>query len=78
MEINLILSGLETYRKTLEIAEAGDQVGCLLRGLKREELRRGHVMVSQNLNVKARDKFESEVSSMYQIVWITVLIEKLC
>ncbi|KAM8794715.1 elongation factor Tu, mitochondrial, partial [Eudromia elegans] len=39
-----VVTGLETFHKGLERAEAGDNVGALLRGLRREELRRGMVL----------------------------------
>lgn len=37
-------SGIEMFHKSLDRAEAGDNLGALVRGLKREDLRRGMVM----------------------------------
>ncbi|NXW12150.1 EFTU factor, partial [Fregetta grallaria] len=39
-----LLAGIEMFHKSLERAEAGDNLGALLRGLKREDVRRGMVM----------------------------------
>ncbi|XP_071657463.1 elongation factor Tu, mitochondrial isoform X2 [Patagioenas fasciata] len=39
-----VVTGLETFRRSLEEAQAGDSVGLLLRGLRREQLRRGMVL----------------------------------
>ncbi|XP_072034482.1 elongation factor Tu-like [Amphiura filiformis] len=41
-----VVTGVEMFHKTLESGEAGDQLGALLRGLKREELRRGMVLAA--------------------------------
>lgn len=39
-----VVTGVEMFRKILEYGEAGDNVGCLLRGTKKEEVRRGQVL----------------------------------
>ena len=39
-----IVTGVEMFRKLLDQGEAGDNVGCLLRGTKREEVERGQVL----------------------------------
>jgi elongation factor Tu len=39
-----VVTGLETYRKLLEQGEAGDNVGCLLRGVDRDTVQRGQVL----------------------------------
>jgi len=38
------ITGVEMFHQTLDRAEAGDQLGALVRGLKRDEIRRGHVL----------------------------------
>jgi elongation factor Tu len=37
-------TGVEMFKKNLQQGQAGDNIGCLLRGLKREELFRGQVL----------------------------------
>jgi elongation factor Tu len=53
------ITGVEMFHKTLDEAQAGDSVGALLRGLKRDEVRRGMVMakpgaISQHNHVEAQ------------------------
>ncbi|HAZ37443.1 MAG TPA: elongation factor Tu, partial [Clostridiaceae bacterium] len=38
-----VVTGVEMFRKTLDQAEAGDNIGALLRGIDREEVERGQV-----------------------------------
>ncbi|MBM3554495.1 MAG: elongation factor Tu [Alphaproteobacteria bacterium] len=42
--VKTIVTGVEMFRKVLDHGEAGDNVGCLLRGTKREEVERGQVL----------------------------------
>ena len=37
------VTGIETYHKTVDEAHAGDQIGLLIRGVKRDEIKRGQV-----------------------------------
>jgi len=53
-------TGVEMFRKLLDQGEAGDNVGLLLRGLKREEVERGQVCCKPG-TVKPHTKFECEV-----------------
>ncbi len=53
-------TGVEMFRKLLDQGEAGDNVGLLLRGLKREEVERGQVCCKPG-SVKPHTKFECEV-----------------
>ncbi len=48
------------FHKSLEIAEAGDQLGALVRGIKREEVRRGMVMCAPG-SVKAHKHVKAQV-----------------
>ncbi len=41
---NTVVTGVEMFRKILDEGRAGDNVGCLLRGIKREEIERGQVL----------------------------------
>ena len=53
-------TGVEMFRKLLDEGQAGDNVGILLRGTKREEVERGQVL-SQKGTIKPHTKFEGEV-----------------
>jgi len=53
-------TGVEMFRKLLDTGEAGDNVGLLLRGLKREEVERGQVCCKPG-TVKPHSKFECEI-----------------
>jgi len=55
-----IVTGVEMFRKTLDYAEAGDNVGCLLRGVDREEIERGQVL-SKPGSITPHTKFKAEV-----------------
>ena len=54
-----IVTGVEMFRKLLDQGEAGDNVGCLLRGTKREDVERGQVL-SKVGSVKPHTKFKAE------------------
>jgi elongation factor Tu len=53
-------TGVEMFQKTLEEGIAGDNVGCLLRGVKREEIQRGQVLAKPQ-SITPHTKFEAEV-----------------
>jgi elongation factor Tu len=55
-----IVTGVEMFRKLLDYAEAGDNVGTLLRGVDRKEVFRGMVLAKPN-SIKPLTKFMSEV-----------------
>ncbi|MDK2806690.1 MAG: elongation factor Tu, partial [Thermoanaerobacterium sp.] len=55
-----VVTGLEMFRKTLDEAEAGDNIGVLLRGVTREEVERGQVLAKPG-SVKPHTKFEGQV-----------------
>jgi elongation factor Tu len=55
-----IVTGVEMFRKTLDEGLAGDNVGCLLRGIKREEIERGQVLAKPG-SITPHTKFEAEV-----------------
>lgn len=55
-----IVTGVEMFRKLLDRGEAGDNVGVLLRGTKREEVERGQVLAKKG-TIKPHTKFECEV-----------------
>jgi elongation factor Tu len=54
------VTGVEMFNKTLGSGQAGDNVGCLLRGLKRDDIERGQVLAKPN-SITPHTKFEAEV-----------------
>ncbi|MBR0360128.1 MAG: elongation factor Tu [Clostridia bacterium] len=56
----VVVTGLEMFRKTLDYAEAGDNVGALLRGVARNEIERGQVLAKPG-SVNPHTKFSAEV-----------------
>ncbi|MFV0255268.1 MAG: elongation factor Tu [Erysipelotrichaceae bacterium] len=55
-----VVTGIEMFRKLLDEAYAGDNVGCLLRGINREEIERGQVICKPG-SVKPHTKFKAQV-----------------
>ena len=55
-----VVTGVEMFRKTLDEARAGDDVGLLLRGIKREEVERGQVIAKPG-SITPHTKFEAAV-----------------
>ncbi len=55
-----VITGLEMFHKTLETAEPGDAVGCLLRGIERDEVERGQVLAAPG-SITPHTHFEAEV-----------------
>jgi elongation factor Tu len=55
-----VVTGVEMFRKILDQGQAGDKVGCLLRGTKREEIERGQVL-SKPGSITPHTKFKAEV-----------------
>ena len=54
------VTGVEMFQKTLDQGIAGDNVGLLLRGLKKEDIQRGQVLAANN-SIKPHTSFEAEV-----------------
>src|SRR5512144_6531 len=54
------ITGVEMFRKLLDRGEAGDNVGCLLRGIEKEQVERGQVLAAPG-SLKTHKKFEGEV-----------------
>ena len=55
-----VVTGVEMFRKTLDSGLAGDNIGCLLRGIEREDVERGEVLAAPG-SIKPHTKFMSEV-----------------
>jgi len=56
----VVVTGVEMFRKTLDYGQAGDNVGCLLRGVERDEVERGQVLAKPG-SIKPHTKFDAEV-----------------
>jgi elongation factor Tu len=58
--VKTVVTGLEMFNKSLDESQAGDNVGVLLRGIKKEEIRRGQVL-SKPGSITPHTEFEAEV-----------------
>ncbi|MGA8892842.1 MAG: elongation factor Tu, partial [Anaeromyxobacteraceae bacterium] len=58
--LKTVVTGVEMFRKLLDQGEAGDNIGALLRGLKREEIERGQVLARPG-SIAPHTKFKGEV-----------------
>ncbi|MTN16494.1 elongation factor Tu, partial [Turicibacter sanguinis] len=56
----LVVTGVEMFRKLLDQAQAGDNIGALIRGIQRNEIERGQVLAKPG-TVKPHTKFNAEV-----------------
>ncbi|MBG93188.1 MAG: elongation factor Tu [Chloroflexi bacterium] len=54
------VTGVEMFNKTLDQGEAGDNVGCLLRGIEREDIERGQVLAAEG-SITPHTKFKGQV-----------------
>jgi elongation factor Tu len=54
------VTGVEMFKKLLDQGQAGDNVGCLLRGIEREDIERGQVLAKPG-SITPHSKFEAEV-----------------
>ena len=60
VKLTSTVTGVEMFRKILDYGEAGDNVGLLLRGIDKADIRRGMVIVKPG-SIKAHKKFKAEV-----------------
>jgi elongation factor Tu len=58
--VKSVVTGVEMFRKLLDFGQAGDNVGCLLRGVKREDVERGQVLAKPG-SINPHKKFKAEV-----------------
>ena len=56
----VMCTGVEMFKKSLDVGQAGDNLGCLLRGIKREDVSRGQVLCQPG-SIKPYNKFEAEI-----------------
>ncbi|XP_077995290.1 elongation factor Tu, mitochondrial-like isoform X2 [Glandiceps talaboti] len=59
-KIKCIITGIETFHKTLAVSEAGDQLGALVRGIKRDDVKRGMILCKPG-SCKAHRNVEAQV-----------------
>jgi elongation factor Tu len=57
---NTVVTGVEMFKKILDQGQAGDNVGCLLRGTKRDDIERGQVLCKPG-SITPHTKFKAEV-----------------
>jgi elongation factor Tu len=55
-----VVTGVEMFRKLLDRGEAGDNVGCLLRGIEKDQVERGQVLAAPG-SLKTHKRFEGEI-----------------
>jgi len=55
-----VVTGVEMFHKTLDVGQAGDNIGCLLRGIDRDEVERGMVLAAPG-SIKPHTEFMGEV-----------------
>jgi len=55
-----VVTGVEMFRKILDQGQAGDNIGCLLRGTKKDEVERGQVLAKPG-SITPHTKFKAEV-----------------
>jgi elongation factor Tu len=60
LTLSTICMGLEMFRKSLDLAEVGDNIGVLIRGIKKDEVKRGYILAVPG-TVKAFITFEAKV-----------------
>jgi len=58
--VKTVVTGVEMFRKLLDEGQAGDNVGCLLRGVKREDVERGQVLAAPG-SITPHTNYEAEV-----------------
>lgn len=61
--INTICLGLEMFRKSMDMAEVGDNVGVLVKAVKRDDVRRGFVLACTN-TIKAFNSFKAKIYAL--------------
>jgi elongation factor Tu len=58
--VKTVVTGVEMFHKDMDECQAGDNVGCLLRGIKREDVERGQVLAKPG-SIKPHTKFKANV-----------------
>ena len=55
-----VVTGVEMFNKSMDSAQAGDNIGALLRGVKRDDIERGQVLAKPN-SITPHTRFKAEV-----------------
>lgn len=66
--ISTICLGLEMFKKSLDVAEVGDNVGILVKAVKRDEVQRGFVLAAVN-TIKAHESFKAKIYALTKRRW---------
>jgi elongation factor Tu len=59
-DMKTVVTGVEMFRKSMDEGQAGDNVGCLLRGVEKEQIERGQVLAAPG-TIKPHKKFSGEL-----------------
>lgn len=73
---NIKSTGIETYHKTVDVAEAGDQLGLLIKGVNRDQVRRGLCLVPEKSDAKGWKRCEAKVG--FSCLLFEKASEKMC
>jgi len=63
MDLKTVCTGVEMFKKMLDYGMAGDNIGALLRGVNRDEIKRGQVLAKPG-TIKTGQKFEAEIYAL--------------
>lgn len=63
--INTLCMGLEMFKKSLDIAEVGDNVGVLVKAVKRDDVKRGYILAAVNY-IKSYSNFKAKIYALTQ------------
>ncbi len=63
--VKTVVTGVEMFNKTLDHGQAGDNVGCLMRGVKKDEVERGQVLAAPG-SITPHTRFEGQVYVLTQ------------
>ena len=63
------VAGIEMFHKSLDVGQAGDQLGALVRGVKREEVKRGMVLCAPG-TVKSHTSFNAQVLHSLMVLFV--------
>ena len=72
-----MFAGVEMFHQMLDRAEAGDQVGALIRGVKRDDMRRGHVLAKPG-SISMHNHFQAQVSSFFFRISLYHIVNSVC
>ena len=68
-QMKTVVTGLEMFHKMLDQGQAGDQLGALVRGIKKEDIRRGMVLCQPG-SVKSHTVFKAQVGESVCVLYV--------